>query len=247
MGTYVFRRMAFRILVSTDQSLAREIRDKLFDELAQAMGADVLSGEYFDTASEGKGWKPGSVSFAVKPQSWYGKYNGGILVQCTFDSRELKSSAPEPGTLEYEAWVKAGGNEALKDEPAVIAQLRAGYYNKTPSGGVLDEWTDLGKVIFTVNAVEDITDTSLDDPGQTGAALEAIVKEIEDNPPPGALTSKERSRTNQYANVKRFRDWLNTQGRNWYSQAELDRLQKETGKSFPVLIEELKRRNAHLR
>jgi hypothetical protein len=246
MGISIFHRMAFSVLVSTDKSLAKEIRDKLFDEVATAVGADVLRGEYFDTNEEGKGWKPGSVSFAVKPSDWYGRFNGGILVQCTFDRKQLKSEAPEAGTPEYDAWLKAGGNPALKGSPAIDGQLQGGYYNKSPSGGV-DEWTDLGEVLFTVDQAEDITDIDLVDPGATKAGFEEIVRRIETDPPEGALTSKQKSRTNQYKNVKRFRDWLVTQGRDWYSQAELERLHKETGTPYPALKTELERRNARLR
>jgi hypothetical protein len=244
----VFHRMAFQMVVATDRSLAMEIRERLLPEIMAQFDSFFFQDQPYDTHAEGKGFRPGYVSFGLLPNSWKAKgLIGGILVRGTYPANALRSTAPESGTPEYDQWAEAGGNQTLKGKPAIIMDLTAGYYNKK-AGGQVSEERSLGGAIFTIDELEEIDDFDLVDPAAVKSGIGDIEQEILKNPPDEARSKSRRVQQSlsPYTSVRKFRNYLGEEGRLQYTQKELDALHRETGESYPVLKDELRKRGVSL-
>lgn len=174
--------------VSTDRSLAEAIREAILPQILALFPSGTFEDKLYDTHEAGKGFRPGYVSFAIKPTSWSGRgLVGGILVRGTYSPKVLRSTAPEPGTPEHKEWVKAGGHPGLKGGEVETLDLAAGYYNKM-KGGSLDRVEDLGGALVEVGKTEEVTRLELADPASAKAGIDRIVESVLQDPPEGALS-----------------------------------------------------------
>lgn len=239
------RRAALRVLLATDRSLAESIREEMLPKILALFPSGYFEDKLYDTGESGKGFRPGYVSFGLKPMAWSDKgLIGGILVRGTYPSQTVKSQAPEPNTPEWKKWKDAGGNPSLEGGEAEVVELRAGYYNKT-KGGSFSRDQDLGQATFTIDQFEEIQDFELADPDGLRAAVTEVVDDVLRDPPEEAVSKSKRVQRQKspYSSLKKFLHHLMDEGRNTFRMDEVRALVQFTGKSEREIMEWLRKRN----
>jgi len=217
------------LIFATDKSLALSVREALHAEIEK-----LLPGKFalYDTNAEGKGWRPGYVSFGLGPSQWKDEgIIGGILVQAKYDPASFRSEStgkPDPKFQHSQG----GGILEL--------QVTCCYYNKLRGGGCDPEVAvgvvDLGGVHVYVDAKESVFQIDVVDPGMMKSGLEAVIKDISSHPPDYAQ-SEERKKRDQTptGSPQSLLKWLNLQKRSDVGQSEIDALARaqaaKTGKA----------------
>lgn len=242
------RKAALRVLLATDRSLAESIREQLLSKILSKFPSGYFEDKLYDTHEGGKGFRPGYVSFGLRPAAWSDKgLIGGVLVRGTYPSQTVRSQSPDPGTPEWKAWAEAGGNPALKGGEAEVIDLEAGYYNKK-SGGSFSMEESLGQATFLIDEMEVIHDLQLSDPDGMKAAVDAIVDDVLRSPPEEAV-SKSKSVQRQkspYSSLKKFLQYLSDEGRTVFYGNEVEALSQSTGKGGREIVDWLRKRGLSL-
>ena len=243
-----FRKVAIQVLLSTDRSLAESIREMLLPKILEKFPG-YFEDKLYDTNEGGKGFRPGYVSFGLRPIVWSDKgLIGGILIRGTYPSKIIYSQAPEPNTPEWKEWEDAGGNLDLKGGEAGVIDLEAGYYNKK-SGGAFSREENLGKATFTIDELEDIQEIELSDPDGMEKAIESIVDGVLRNPPDEAISKSKRTQIQQspYSSLKKFLHYLSDEKRTVFYYNEVKILSQFTGKKKQDIIDWLRKRGLSLK
>jgi hypothetical protein len=232
--------VAMRVYIATNQSLAFEIREKLLQAILTLFPSGYFEDKLYDTHESGKGFRPGYVSFALKPLAWSNNdLIGGILVRGEYPAAAVRSTSPESGTPEYKLWVESGGNEGLQGGSAEIIKLTAGYYNKKASGSFqLEE--PLGDAAFTITNLEEVEEVELNDPEQVKGGIETITQGVLKNPPDLAISHEKKAKMNVYTSLKKFIQFLRDEGRQSVKPSEIKLLADSTGQNLIKLEEKLK-------
>lgn len=244
-----------RYLVATDRSLAEDLREHLFAAVSNAVTPGSIEGKWHDTAEKGKGFRPGYVSFGVRPLLWDSKgINGTILIWGQYDP-PIKTESPEPNTPEFKEFEQGGGNPDT-DGLSQFMELHAGYYFKQPSGKLTrlereeQETTenpefsqDLGGAEFLLNKLEQVVELVLNKPAWVREGVDKIIEAVAKNPPEGAMTKNKakKKQLSPYSSLRKFLVYLNDAGRNEYYKDEVDALYQWTGKPHPAIHDYLKR------
>lgn len=234
-------RIAANICLATNQSLALEIRNKLLAKILSLFPESEFDDKLYDTHESGKGFRPGYVSFALKPMDWVNNdLIGGILIRGEYPSVVVKSTSPEKGADEdYEKWVESGGNQGLKGGAVEVIELQAGYYNKKSSGSFQRE-QDLSQATFSIDSLENILDLELSDESKVRRALETIISDVLKNPPDLAISHRKKEKDNNFSSVAKFVKSLKEAGKNRVSEAEARQLAEATGENYFKLVERLR-------
>jgi hypothetical protein len=221
--------MAARIVIATDRSLAEAIREKLLPEILSLFPSGYFQDKLYDTGEPGKGFRPGYVSFGLRPDAWNERQLiGGVLIRGTYPSSAIRSNSPEPNTPEWKEWAK-NGNPRLKGGEAESIKLEAGYYNKT-KGGTFDRARSLGDALFTISKTEMIEELVLANPPSVKSALESLVQDIIDDPPEGAESAGLTRSKSPYSTMKKFLNYLVDEDRRTFRRNEIDAVSQSTGK-----------------
>lgn len=233
-------RIALRVYLATNQSLAYEIREKLLKEILAAFPSGYFEDKLYDTHESGKGFRPGYVSFALKPLIWSNNdLIGGILVRGEYPSAAVRSTSPEPGTPEFKQWAEQGGNENLQGGSAEVIELVAGYYNKKASGSFQMPET-LGEATFTINNLEEVEELELSQPEAVKKGMEAITQSVLKNPPDLAISHRKKVKNNQYTSLRKFVQYMRDENRRKLKESEIKLLADSTGQNLIKLTEKLK-------
>lgn len=235
-------RIAWRVVIATDRSLAEAVRERLLPEILKLFPSGYFQDKLYDTGEAGKGFRPGYISFGLRPEAWTAKQLiGGILVRGTYDSKNVRSRSPEPNTPEYKEWEKAGGNPELKGGAAETVKLEAGYYNKI-KGGSYDRSRSLGEIAFTIDELEHIDELELTDTGAVKSGLESLVQNVLDDPPEAAISAGAARSKSPYTSLKKFLHYLSDEGRRGFRMEEIEALSQFTGKSKDEILSWLRSR-----
>ena len=243
-----FRKAAVRVLLATDRSLAESIREALLPKILNRFPSGYFEDKLYDTNEGGKGFRPGYVSFGLRPMAWSDKgLIGGILVRGEYPAQTVQSRAPEPGTPEWKGWADAGGNPTLKGGEAAVVDLEAGYYNKK-SGGSFSREEGLGQATFTIDEVEAVQELELSDPDGMKAAIENIVGDVLRSPPVEAVSKSKavQRQKSPYSSLKKFLQYLSDEGRTVFYDKEVKALSQFTGKGGREITDWLRKRGLSL-
>lgn len=233
-------RIAARVYIATNQSLAYEIREQILKKILSLFPSGTFEDKLYDTNEGGKGFRPGYVSFALKPLVWSNNdLIGGILIRCTYPSNVVKSDSPESNSPEYKLWKEQGGNKGLVGGGDEIINLEAGYYNKKSSGSFQREQA-LGDAIFTINNLEEISELELSDEQTVQSGIDAIVQDVLKDPPELAISHERKVKNNQYTSLRKFVDYIRNEGRNKVKPSEIKLLSDSTGQNLIKLTDKLK-------
>lgn len=238
-------RIARRISLSTDRSLAESIREALLPKILGLFPSGYFEDKLYDTSESGKGFKPGYVSFGLKPMAWTNKgLIGGVLIRGTYSPKVIRSKSPETNTSDWMEWEKAGGNPNLSGGETEAIDLVAGYYNKT-KGGSFSRERALGDVLISVSKLEEIEDIDIVDDAKIVSAMEEIVNDVLQDPPEEAI-SKNKSvmkKKSPYSSLKNFLHHLMDDGRRSFRPDEVKAISQFTGKTDKEIVEWLRKRN----
>lgn len=232
-------KIAYNVYLATDQSLAFSIREQLLKNILSLFPSDYFESKLYDTNEAGKGYRPGYVSFALKPLIWSNNdLIGGILVRGEYASVALKSNSPETGTPEYEAWTEGGGNELLEGGAAEIIQLTSGYYNKKSQGSFqMDE--DLGEATFIINNMEEVEELEITNPDSVKRGIESITQSVLKSPPEAAISHRKKIKNNPYTSLRKFVEYMRAEGKKLITQKEIQLLADSTGQNFAKITDKL--------
>lgn len=234
-------RIAARVYIATNQSLAFEIREKLLQQILALFPSGFFEDKLYDTHESGKGFRPGYVSFALKPLIWSNNdLIGGILVRGEYPSAAVRSTSPESGTPEHKQWVEQGGNESLQGGSAEVIELVAGYYNKKASGS-FQMPESLGEATFTINNLEEVEELELSQPDAIKRGIETITQSVLKNPPELAISHQKKVKNNPYTSLRKFMDFMRSEGRKKIKQSEVKLLADSTGQNLAKLTERLQK------
>ena len=225
-----------RILIATDRSLALTVRNLLVENIQRLVPGEFEE-QLYDTNPEGKGFRPGYVSFAFKPVTWdNADIIGGMLFRCTYDSDLFRSESPEKPDTNWKGHSKGG---AILD-----MNLEVGYYNKTSEGSYSDAH-QLGAVTVIFDANENVTDFEFTDSAAIVSGIKGLIQDIEQDPPAVAqsVAFKKRSRppTTSPAALLKF---LNKTNRQEVGQSEIEALARamadRSGAAYQMVFQQVK-------
>lgn len=241
VGVMSLARIAARVLIATNQSLALEIRNKLLAKILELFPASEFDDKLYDTHEAGKGYRPGYVSFALKPMDWANNdLIGGILIRGEYPSTVLKSNSPQRGPDgEYDAWMDAGGNQNLKGGTVEVMELEAGYYNKKTAGNFQREMS-LGQATFVVDNFEKVLELEFSDSSAVRKGIETIIADVMKNPPDDAISHRKKGKDNPFTSVTKFIKKLKAEGKDKITRAEAKQLAEATGENLIKLTEKLR-------
>lgn len=228
-GGMDLQRIAACVVIATDRSLAESIREKLLPEILKLFPSGYFQDKLYDTGESGKGFRPGYVSFGLRPEAWNDrKLVGGILVRGTYPAKVIRSDSPEPNTPEWKEWAKTG-NPRLKGGEAEVIDLAAGYYNKN-KGGEFDRERSLGEALFTIAKTEEVTELSISNPSSAKSAVESLVQDVIDDPPEGAESAGLIRSRSPYSSVRKFLQYLVDEDRRTFRRDEVNAVAQASGK-----------------
>ena len=239
-------RVTVRILLATDQSLAQALQDELYQLIHSTVPDGYFEGYYDTPESRSKGFKPGYVSFGLRPAIFPAKdLVGGLLFKGTYPSDTIRSNSPDPSdTSAYQQWEKAGGNPALGDSPAEIIDLEVGYYNHK-KGRTYQQERPAGQILFTIDPTEKIIEIELTDKAATEQAITSLVDEIVADPPDVARSETAQRKKDPYASMGKFLKMLRKRrdetGSNLFTMQEVKELNKRTEIPLSKIMEKLNR------
>lgn len=242
------RRIALNIVISTDRSLAESIREEFLSQFLSIFPTGYFDDKLYDTGEGGKGYRPGYVSFGLKPTIWYDKgLIGGILISGTYPSKTIYSESPEPDTTEWKEWEKAGGSSTLEGGEIGVISLQAAYYNKK-EGGESSRKQNLGKATFIIDNLEHIEEIEIDSVNIVKSGIEFLVDDVLRNPPDNAISKSKKVQRQQtpYSSIRKFVDYLSSEGRNTFRKNEISEVSKYTGKPILEIKEWLRKRGFSL-
>jgi hypothetical protein len=218
------------LLFATDKSLALSVREALHGEIDK-----LLPGKFalYDTNAEGKGWRPGYVSFGLGPSQWKDEgIVGGILVGAEYDPSSFRSEST--GKPDDKFQHSQGGG-------IIELQVTGCYYNKLLGGGCDPETAvgvvGLGGVHVYVDAKESVFQIDIVDPGAMKTGLDSIIKDISSNPPDHAKSEKrKKGEQSPTGSPQSLLKWLGLQQRSDVGKSEIEALARaqsqKTGKGF---------------
>lgn len=211
-----FSTEGYRDIVASDKSLALAIRDAIHGEIQKLVPGEVTS--LYDTNPDGKGWKPGYVSFGLQPVSWQTEgIIGGILIRCTYDAAEFRSEKLDDGPKDF---------KHSKGGAALSVSLSASYYNKKAGGSVETQSTtaDLGTATLAIEADESISEVDLD-AGQVSSGVKSVMQDILSHPPDYAQSAKRKQKhVAPTGSPGSFVKWLLQNNRSDVGKSEVDAL-----------------------
>lgn len=230
--------------ISTDRSIAESIREALLPLILEQFPSGYFEDKLYDTHESGKGFRPGYVSFGLRPVSWTDKgLIGGCLVRGSYSSDIIKSNSPEQGTPEWKEWKESGGNSSLSGGEAGEIDLSVGYYNKSGQSS-FSMGRSLGVATFTIDDFEEVEDMELSDPDGLQDGIESLVDEVLKSPPEGA-TSQSKSvlrKQSPYSSLRKFLFYLSDEGRSTFRPDEIKAISQFTGKNEREITEWLNKR-----
>lgn len=223
----------------------------------------------YDTNQQGKGFREGYVSFAAKPTIWSNAgLVGGLLFRFKYSPEGI---IPSKGTPEFEKWQK-GGELDLAKAVVEIGELSGGYYNKQAGGSVemfsesllaegdvpeeaLEEIgvkgtgvsrSDLyfGRVLFEVDAKEQVTNWDWTDAASTRRRIQSVIDDTLARPPEGAISKnkvKERKR-NPYTSVMKLIRHLIRSRRQEFYKDEAKLVAQAEGSTLLTVIDKMERK-----
>lgn len=225
-----------RVLIATDRSLAFTIRNLLIENIQK-----LIPGEFeetlYDTNPEGKGFRPGYVSFAFKPVTWgNADIIGGMLFKCIYDSNLFRSELSEKPDPNWKGHSKGG---AILD-----MNLEVGYYNKT-SEGSYGNAHQLGAVTIIFDANENITDFEFINTAHIVSGIKELIQNIEQDPPAVAQSAafKKRSRPPTTSPIALLK-FLNKTNRQEVGKSEIESLARamtdRSGAAYQMVLQQVK-------
>jgi hypothetical protein len=242
---------SIRYLIATDRSLGVDIRNNLVKEIHAAASTGALESGWHDTSEKGKGFRPGYVSFGLRPAAWVGLI-GTLLITGEYKNK-IKTKSPEPTSPEFKDFVKNGGNP---DAAGFIIemQLYADYYHKRGGGRKKEEdeeesaasasfKTDLGEALVELDNLEQVVDITLVDPDKTRKGIDDIIDAVKTNPPEKAKSKSKtvRKQLSPFGSIRRFIDYLDEVGRRQFYKDELEAVGKFTGIELYKIRQRLER------
>lgn len=246
---------SIRYLIATDRSLGVDIRNNLIKEIHDAASPGALESGWHDTSEKGKGFRPGYVSFGLRPAAWVGLI-GTLLITGEYKNK-IKTKSPDPTSPEFKDFVKRGGNP---DAAGFIIgmQLYADYYHKRGGGrkkkeegeeeeegsaAPVDFKTDLGEALVELNNLEQVVDITLVDPDKTRKGIDDIINAVKTNPPKKAKSKSKtvRRQLSPFGSIRRFIDYLDEVGRNQFYKDELEAVGQFTGIALHTIRQRLER------
>lgn len=210
----------FRILLATDRTLSVSIRDALVTEIARIVPGE-FGGEIYDTNPAGKGFRPGYISFGLKPQTWEAAdIIGGILFMCEYDPSLFRSESPDPQSPNHAKWQGRSQNEDIIE----LENIEIGYYNKKIGGKVSDK-ISLGKVGVLIDAKEQVISIIIEHEAGFAEGVKNLIQEIKNDPPAVAQSEafKKRNRS-PTESPKALLTWLNRTNRQDVGKSEIEAL-----------------------
>ncbi len=233
-----FDKKAYFEFVASDRTFSVTVRDRLVEEIQKLVPGE-FSGQY-DTNEAGKGFRPGYVSFGLKPATWENEgIIGGLLFRVSYDPSAFRSETTDVSGPDFSH--SQGG--AVLD-----LSVEVGYYNKKVDGSVETQGgtRQLSSVTVSVNEKEIVEEVEITDPSGFSNGIKSLIKEISSNPPDYAQSAKLKKKhvapTGTPASLLK---WLQQTGRSDVGQSELDALARaegeRTGKPFGQAMEVIKK------